>query len=356
MFLKHAYLFTLFFVILFNASALNAKNQVVAMSNTTVADKSANQKSWQKQKNVQDFIQQMVNKHQFKAKDLHQLFARVKIRQDIIDLMNRPAEKVKPWHEYQKIFLTPKRIQAGVRFWQENRGALAYAEKVYQVPAQIIAAIIGVETFYGKITGQHRVIDALSTLAFAYPKRAKYFSRELEAYLLLCRDQRIDPFSLKGSYAGAMGYGQFMPSSYQQYAIDFDGQGIKDIWHNPTDAIGSVANYFKQHGWIMGEPVVTRARISGKIPVEVDNRRVKPETTLADFATQGIQSMLSEKLPHRKASLFSLEEKDKITYWLAFHNFYVITRYNHSHMYAMVVYLLSQELLQAVTEKQQKNK
>ncbi len=298
-----------------------------------------------KRENVRQFIDKMSRQHNMDKTELRRLFDKVAISQDIIDLMNRPAEKVKPWYEYQAIFLTDKRLKQGLAFWKENRSALAYARKVYDVPQEIIVAIIGVETFYGRITGKHRVIDALSTLAFAYPKREKFFKKELEQYLLLCREQNIDPLSLKGSYAGAMGYGQFMPSSYRHYAVDFDGQGIKDIWNNPVDAIGSVANYFKQHGWIKGEPVVTSATVQSH--PEVNNRRLKPHTRLRDFKARGIDSPLTAKYPDKKAAIFMLEEKDGPRYWLGFNNFYVISRYNHSHMYSMVVYLLSQRLKKA---------
>jgi len=296
---------------------------------------------------VRKFIDQMVNEHQMKKNALQKLFNKVEIRQDIIDLMNRPAEKVKPWYEYKKIFLTDSRIKKGITFWKENKDVLAYAKKVYGVPEEIIVAIIGVETFYGRISGRHRVIDALSTLAFDYPKRAKFFRSELKHFLVLCKEQGIDPLSLKGSYAGAMGYGQFMPSSYQHYAVDFDGQGKKDIWNNTSDAIGSVANYFKQHGWKLDQPVITEAKFdSAKTidTIEVNNRKLKPKSTLKDFSKQGISSDLSTKSPQLKAAIISLDEKTSPTYWLGFKNFYAISRYNHSHMYSMAVYLLSQEL------------
>jgi peptidoglycan lytic transglycosylase B len=305
-----------------------------------------------KRQDVADFIDEMVSEHKMDKGSLQTLFNKTEIRQDIIDLMNRPAEKVKPWYEYKKIFLTDSRLKKGLVFWKENKDVLAYAKKIYGVPEEIIVAIIGVETFYGKITGKHRVIDALSTLAFDYPKRSVFFRKELKHFLILCKEQKIDPLSLKGSYAGAMGYGQFMPSSYQHYAVDFDGRGIKDIWNNPHDAIGSVANYFKQHGWILDQPVITQAKIaSAKEPFEVNNRKIKPKTSLKNYSKQQINSDLTEKFPDMKAAMVELQEKSGSTYWLAFKNFYAISRYNHSHMYSMVVYLLSQDLKKSYNKK-----
>ncbi len=296
---------------------------------------------------VNQFINEMVSEYKMDKGSLKTLFDKTEIRQDIVDLMSRPAERIKPWYEYKKIFLTESRLKKGVAFWQENKDALAYAKKVYGVPEEIVVAIIGVETFYGRIAGRHRVIDALSTLAFDYPKRSKFFRKELKHYLILCQEQKIDPLSLKGSYAGAMGYGQFMPSSYQHYAVDFDGQGKKDIWNNTTDAIGSVANYFKQHGWKLGKPVVVSAVVDDtKHPKldEINNRKLKPKITLKEFSEKGYQSAMSAKFPNMKAAVFMLEEKTGPTYWLAFNNFYAISRYNHSHMYSMVVNLLSQQI------------
>jgi membrane-bound lytic murein transglycosylase B len=214
------------------------------------------------------------------------------------------------------------------------------------VPAEIIVAIIGVETYYGRIAGSYRVIDALSTLAFDYPPRSEFFTSELKSYLILTRQQGFDPLALKGSYAGAMGYGQFMPSSFLGYAVDFDGDGISDIWNNPVDAIGSVANYFKEHGWRQGEAVVTGATVKGEVPLQwfVQGRKnLQPEHTVAEFATAGV--IADKPVPgDTLASAMQFELKNGYEYWLGFHNFYVITRYNHSAMYAMCVHQLSQRI------------
>ena len=220
------------------------------------------------------------------------------------------------------------------------------------VPAEIIVAVIGVETYYGRVAGKYRVLDALSTLAFDYPKRSPFFTSELKHYLILTRDQGFDPTDMKGSYAGAMGYGQFMPSSYRSYAIDFDGDDVIDIWNNPVDAIGSVANYFKEHGWVQGDPVVFAADAAAATPAEIfvkGRSDLKPTRTVAEFAADGV--VAREKLPPEAlATAMKFELQSGYEYWLGLHNFYVITRYNHSAMYAMSVYQLSQQLA-AMVEK-----
>jgi len=307
--------------------------------------KAAQAKTLNQREEVQQFIHEMVSEHGMDKNYLNKVFKQTEIRQDIIDLMNRPAEKVKPWYDYKKIFLTDSRTTKGVNFWQENKEALAYAKQIYGVPEEYIVAIIGVETFYGRITGRHRVIDALATLAFDYPKRAKFFRSELKHYLILTQEEKVDPLSLKGSYAGAMGLGQFMPSSYRNYAVNFDGEGQKDIWTNPTDAIGSVAHYFKRHGWVRDGLVIKAAVAKGR-PKET-NRKLKAKTSLAEFAERGISLKNTNLDPQTKAALVVLEEQSGPTYWLGFNNFYVISRYNHSAMYSMAVHLLAQDLRRA---------
>ncbi|TNF08531.1 MAG: lytic murein transglycosylase B, partial [Pseudomonadales bacterium] len=213
---------------------------------------------------VAEFIEEMTRDYGFAGEQLVSLFAEVERKQAILDAISRPAEKVKPWKEYRPIFITDKRIAQGVAFWKQNQAALEKAEAEYGVPAQFIVAIIGVETFYGGNTGNWRVMDALSTLAFDYPPRAPFFRKELREFLMLTREEQVDPISLKGSYAGAMGLPQFMPSSFRAYAVDFDGDGHINIWSNPTDAIGSVASYFKRHGWQAGGQVASRVEVSGE--------------------------------------------------------------------------------------------
>ena len=295
---------------------------------------------------VQKFISEMVNEHGFKKADLDKLFKQVEIKQKIIDAMNRPAEKSKAWYEYRKIFLTEKRIKQGVKFWQENKDILNYAEQVYGVPAEIIVAIIGVETFYGRLQGSYRVMDALSTLAFKYPKRSKFFRGELKHFLLMSKEQKFEPLTKKGSYAGAMGMGQFIPSSFQSYAIDFNGDGEKNIWNNNADAIGSVANYFKRHGWKKGSAVADKVKlINSKTLTKKDScrRSCKPKKTVAEYKQQGLEG--KTQVSDETAAIFLwLKQKDRNEYWLAYKNFYVISRYNHSTLYSMAVYQLSQEI------------
>ena len=198
---------------------------------------------------VKGFVNEVAKKDGFDPQQLLNIFEQVEKKQRIIDLISRPAEKAKPWHEYREIFVTAPRIAAGVEFWEENEAALNRAGSKFGIPIEIIVAVIGVETNYGRNKGSFRVMDALSTLAFDYPPRARFFRSELRELLLLAREENKDPLELIGSYAGAMGYGQFIPSSFRAYAIDFDGDGARDIWSNRTDAIGSVANYFFRHGW-----------------------------------------------------------------------------------------------------------
>ena len=293
---------------------------------------------------VQNFIREMTARHGFNPAQLQALFDRVQPQPSIITAMNRPGE-AKPWHEYRAIFINARRIQGGVEFWRTHAATLARAEQVYGVPPEIVVAIIGVETQYGGNMGRHRVLEALATLAFDYPRRADFFRKELEAYLLLTRAEGVDPLALRGSYAGAMGWGQFMPTSYQNFAVDFDGDGRRDLWRNPRDAIGSVANYFRQHGWRPGEPVVVPARVSGSAYPGLITRRLTtpPRDSIASLQAQGV-APLTPVDGARSALLLELQGRAGPEHWLAFHNFYVITRYNRSQLYAMAVYQLSREI------------
>jgi peptidoglycan lytic transglycosylase B len=295
---------------------------------------------------TQAFIDRMVSVHDFDRQQLVQLFAQAERRDDILELMRKPAEKKLRWFEYRKIFLTPNRIDGGVAFWREHAKDLDDAARAFGVDPQIIIAIIGVETRYGSNTGRHRVIDALSTLAFDYPPRAAFFTGELEQYLLLAREEHIDLLSTTGSYAGAMGYGQFIPSSYREYAVDFDGDGKRDLWNSPRDIIGSVANYFHLHGWEPGQPVAVPARVAGTDIQSILDAGYEPHTPLSALQQHGItpERPLAVDLP---AALIQYDQENGPEYWLGFHNFYVITRYNHSPLYAMAVYQLSEEIRKA---------
>ena len=263
-------------------------------------------------------------------------------KQSILDAISRPAEKTKPWYDYRKIFLTDKRAREGVAFAQQNAETLAKVSDQTGVPASVITAIIGVETFYGRITGSHRVIDALATLAFDYPKRSPFFTRELQNFLVLAYESGKDPLALKGSYAGAMGYGQFMPSSYRAYAVDYDGDGVADIWTNADDAIASVANYFLRHGWEPGAPVIVPANYDGDSS-EIFAGGLKPEKTVGELAEEGFAPRSATDIS-LVATPLRLEGSEGYEYWLCLENFYVITRYNHSAMYALSVWQLSKEI------------
>ena len=263
-------------------------------------------------------------------------------KQSILDAISRPAEKTKPWYEYRKIFLTDKRAREGVAFAQQNAETLAKVSDQTGVPASVITAIIGVETFYGRITGSYRVIDALATLAFDYPKRSPFFTRELQNFLVLAYESGKDPLALKGSYAGAMGYGQFMPSSYRAYAVDYDGDGVADIWTNADDAIASVANYFLRHGWQPGAPVIVPANYDGDSS-EIFAGGLKPEKTVGEVAEEGFAPRSATDIS-LVATPLRLEGSEGYEYWLCLENFYVITRYNHSAMYALSVWQLSEEI------------
>lgn len=300
------------------------------------------------------FVDQMVKDHGFERQQVQHWLTEAQKKQSILDAIARPAEKTKPWKDYRKIFLTTSRTQKGVEFWLQNREALARAEQTYGVPAEVIVAIIGVETRYGHYTGRYRVIDALSTLAFDYPKRARFFRKELAQFLLLAREQQQNPLDLKGSYAGAMGYGQFMPSSFRAYAVDFDNDALADIWANPTDAIGSVANYFHRHGWQGGRPVVLRAQAQPDYDRGVVNHSLKPRETLLSLAQKGFQHSADIRADEL-ATAMRLEGQQGEEFWLGLSNFYVITRYNHSHLYAMAVHQLSQEIKQAYLHREEQS-
>ncbi|MDY7219971.1 lytic murein transglycosylase B [Denitrificimonas sp. JX-1] len=296
------------------------------------------------------FIEEMTSEHGFLQEPLEKLFANAQRKQAILNAISRPAERVKLWKEYRPIFITQSRVDRGVEFWANNVEALQRAEEEYGVPAEIIVAIIGVETMYGGNTGSYRVIDALSTLAFDYPPRAPFFRQQLKEFLLLTREEQVDPLSLTGSYAGAMGLPQFMPGSFRAYAVDFDNDGYIDIWQNPTDAIGSVANYFIKHGWKPGQNVVVRADVSKKRDAEKGlSANLNPEITIKELKTLGWKPRQKLNKNH-KVTAFRLDAERGAEYWIGLENFHAITRYNRSVMYAMAVHELA-ELLAAARKE-----
>lgn len=299
-------------------------------------------------KDVQAFIAEMVEKHQFDRDNLVKVFKQVETKKKIIEAITRPAES-KPWYQYRPIFMTEKRISKGVEFWAKHAETLQRAEEEYGVPAQIIVAIIGVESFYGKHKGRYRVMDSLSTLAFDYPKRSSFFKSELKEFLLLAREEKTDPLSLTGSYAGAMGKPQFIASSYRHYAVDFDGDGKRDLLDNTVDVIGSVANYFKRHNWQRGEPIAAPAQVVGKQFGKYVENGIKPKQPLSELFDNGV-SVYHEYPLSQASALISLEsgsgKKGNREYWVCFDNFYVITRYNHSELYAMAAFQLGNAIVE----------
>ncbi len=293
---------------------------------------------------VRDFIATMADRHGFSSSELQGLFARIQPRREVLEAISRPAE-ARPWHRYRPIFLTERRIREGAEFLRHNRASLARAEAGYGVPAELITAILGVETFYGRHRGRHPVLASLTTLAFDYPQRGRFFRGELEQFLLLAREEDMDPLSALGSYAGAMGQPQFIASSFRHYAVDFDGDGRRDIWNSTADAIGSIANYLQRHGWQRDAAVAVPARVEGNEYGKFVYRKRprKPAHTVSELQRHGIRSVrpLAEDT---RAALLALETESGPEYWLTFTNFHVITRYNHSPLYAMAVYQLSREI------------
>lgn len=292
---------------------------------------------------VQEFVRELAEEEGFDERELLSIFSHAEYKQSIIDAISRPAEKRLTWAEYQDIFLTDRRTNSGIEFMSEHSEALAEAYRVYGVPPVIITAIIGVETMYGRISGSYRVLDALATLSFDYPPRSKFFRGELKQFILLAREEKQMITDLKGSYAGAMGLGQFIPSSYRHYAIDFDGDGFRDIWNNPTDAIGSVANYLSEHGW-QRDADITIPVDGARVTEDVFNVSLKPSKSIGELETLGMKADLGELDRAQKVSPMRLSGKMGDEYWIGMKNFYVITRYNHSKLYAMAVFQLSEGL------------
>ena len=292
---------------------------------------------------VEAFIDSMVKEHDYDRETMRDILSQAQIKQDIIEKISKPAEQTLSWAGYRPIFMTKERTQAGAVFWRENREALERVSIDTGVPIEIIVGIIGVETYFGRITGGHRVLDALATLTFAYPPRSKFFRSELEHFLLLVREEEIQATDAIGSYAGAMGRPQFMPSSFRSYAVDSTGDGKRDIWNDWTDVAGSIANYFLAHGWKPGQEIATQATLGKNWSGSSPKRMLKPEDTVNSLSKKGV--MFSSDLPtDSTAQLLTLDGVNGNEYWVGFHNFFVITRYNHSVMYALVVYQLSQEI------------
>ena len=305
---------------------------------------------------VRAFIDELVLEQGFDKRALMRWFAAARFQPRIVAAMDRPIVEPPKWYEYAPQFLTPERIDGGVAFYARNAAALTRAEREFGVPADIVVAIIGVETFYGRNLGSYRVLDSLVTLAFDYPRRATFFRGELKEYLRLTREQGLSPLTPKGSFAGAMGVPQFMPGSYRRFAVDFDGDGHVDLWTNATDAIGSVANFLARHDWQPGEPVLLPATIDAdardavlrKLDGGISERR-----SFAAWEIDGVTAdVLASQTPQDAVGVLALEEApvegaERASYWIACANFFVITRYNRSRLYASAVWSLAEAIRMA---------
>ena len=291
---------------------------------------------------VKSFIEEMVSKHGFNRAYLEKKFTHAKRLDNVLKSIAKPAEKELTWRQYRPIFVTNSRSNKGRKFIEQNRAILERAEKEYGVPVEIIAAIIGVESYYGRHTGKYTVFDSLTTLGFDYPPRAKFFKSELKQLLLLSKEENLDIATMTGSYAGAMGMPQFISSSYRRYAVDFDGDGKRDLWNSMEDVIGSVANYFSEHGWQKGLKITHPVTITSHA-IAAENTNLKPYITVAQLREQGvaIDTGIDGK---QMTSLLKFKGRRGDEYWIGLKNFYVITRYNHSKLYAMAVFQLSEKL------------
>lgn len=289
----------------------------------------------------QAFIDSMAGQSGYSQEELQALFAQVKRDERILAKIAHPAEKTKPWYEYKKMFITPKQIEQGKVFYQRHQAVLQAAFQRFGVPAEIIVAILGVETRYGRVMGSDKVMTALSTLAFDYPPREAFFTQQLRAFLQMAKQEDFDPLIPVGSYAGAMGMAQFMPSSFLDYAIDYEGDGQRDLWHNPNDAIFSIANYLAKHGWqatgLLVDKAIAAKGYNGKY-------QHQPFTTLAELKAQGLYPLTAVVNEQTPVGVLQLETTLGKTPWITFENFAVITRYNTSPLYAMAVIELARAI------------
>jgi membrane-bound lytic murein transglycosylase B len=301
-----------------------------------------------KRPEIAAFVKDVVERDQLKKRDVLALLKKGEPQPKIIEAMTRPAEKVTPWWEYHERFLTEERISQGAQFYIEHRDSLQKIAAARGVPPEYLVAIMGVETKYGRMTGHYRVLDALMTLAFDYPPRSDYFRTELEQFLLFCNEEHLDPIKLTGSYAGAMGVPQFMPSSYRQFAVDADGDQKRDLWNDWDDILASIANYFVEHGWEAGGPVLAETKLDPEPTFQIDTRNLELNETIDSLNSHGIEVLLHDQVGTTPVVLVSAEQQDGPAYRVGFKNFYVITRYNRSARYAMAVHDLAEAILQRV--------
>ncbi|RMG31313.1 MAG: lytic murein transglycosylase B [Gammaproteobacteria bacterium] len=292
---------------------------------------------------LSDFARRVARERHLPEDWVRKVLAQAHPQPRILQAMARPAEAL-PWYRYRPIFVNPSRIDAGIAFWDAHARLLDRIARTYDVDIPYVVAILGVETRYGRHTGRFRVLDALATLAFDYPPRSRYFRHELAEFLSLVHEESLDPLRLKGSYAGAMGGGQFMPSSYRTYAVDFDGDGVRDLWDSPADILASVANYLHAYGWQAGGPVAAPARVQDPAAKPVlEEAGLPPRLPLGSLLQRGVH--VEARIPEREpAALLALEDDGGTEYWVVFHNFHVITRYNRSPLYAMAVHQLAQAI------------
>jgi membrane-bound lytic murein transglycosylase B len=296
-----------------------------------------------KRPDIVAFMNEVVSRDGLSRKQVHALLKAAQPQPKIIEAMNRPIEKVSPWWEYRERFLTPERIDDGVQFWNEHKESLERIAAQYQVAPEYIVGILGVETLYGRNLGRYRVLDALATLAFDYPARRAFFRSELEQFLILTKENKLDPLTLVGSYAGAMGAPQFMPSSYRRYAVDANGDSQRDLWADWDDVIASVANYLREHGWTPDGPVLAETTLEPDPSFQIEPRNLELNETVASLGARGVKVNLDVP-PDTAAVLLSAEQRDGPSYRVGFHNFYVITRYNASARYVMAVHDLAQAI------------
>jgi membrane-bound lytic murein transglycosylase B len=298
---------------------------------------------------IRDFIHEVAVRDDLNPRIVRGLLRHAVPQVKVIERTEQPAERVLAWWEYRAHFVTEKRIAAGVDFWLEHRELLERIAAERGVPPEYIVSILGCETFYGRMTGHDRVLDALMTLAFGQPVHSKLARSELEQFILLTREQHIDPLMVTGSYAGAMGAPQFMPSSYRKFAVDADGGSHIDLWNDWADIFASVANFLREHGWEPATPVMSAAIIDAGASFHIDLKNLDLNETLGDLNAQGVESELPQA-PDTQVILVSAEEHDGPAYRLGFKNFQVITRYNHSARYAMAVHDLAQAIKARVSE------
>jgi membrane-bound lytic murein transglycosylase B len=322
---------------------LSAFIAIAAVANTNAAGQGS---GYAERPEVRDFIAAFAEEQGFNTRALLRLFSQVQTQNSAIRAMSAPVTAPPKWFEYAPQFVSPERIAGGVAFRNTYRIALERAEHEYGVPAEIITAIIGVETFYGRNAGRYRVLDALTTLAFDYPRRADYFREELKQFLLLTREWKISPLAPRGSFAGAMGVPQFMPTSFRRYAVDFDTDGRIDLWTDMDDVIGSVANFLSRHGWEKGHPVLVPVTVdSAEARATVGDNGLSERRDYVDWTAMNVTIQEPAEIdPQWAAVLVLLEDSDGPTYRLGFNNFYVLTRYNRSRLYASAVWELAQAI------------